>query len=316
MIRSQTVLVLVLILAVILWGTRPAESSSTTGGDTPTPDASTTLRFVSTPAVVPTSEPTAAPTVPPTPRPTTEPTREPTATVEPTPEPTEVPPPTERPVPPSTGQDQSLVVTRGESGRQEVAFTFDAGEGVGYTVEILDLLAACGIRGTFGVTGEWAEQNPGLMRRIVDEGHQILNHTYDHASFTGYSTQGEPQTEVERRDQIETTERIIAEVTGGYVTSPYFRFPYGDYDAGALDLLGELGFAYTLWWSCDTQGWNGYTPEEIVAMCGTEAEKGGPGAILLMHVANENDWNSLEPLIENYLDAGYDAVTIEQLLQP
>jgi peptidoglycan/xylan/chitin deacetylase (PgdA/CDA1 family) len=71
-----------------------------------------------------------------------------------------------------------------------------------------------------------------------------------------------------------------------------------------------------MWWSCDTQGWNGYTPDEIVVMCGTDADKGGPGAILLMHVVEDNDWNALEPLIEDYLDAGYAFVTTEQLIQP
>ncbi|MBA3379887.1 MAG: polysaccharide deacetylase family protein, partial [Chloroflexia bacterium] len=145
---------------------------------------------------------------------------------------------------------------------------------------------------------------------------QLLNHTYDHSSFTGFSNGAEPLADDERHVQVASTERIIADVTGGYETSPYFRFPYGDYDAGALDLLGELGFTYTLWWSCDTQGWNGFTPDVIVGLCGSDADLGGPGAILLMHVANENDWNALEPLVEDYLAAGYDFVTTEQLLQP
>ncbi len=307
MIRSQTLLVLLLVVAVIMWGSRPVVSEDATGADDATPEAT---------SIALNPEPTRPP--PPTPSPTVEPTiaPSPSPTVEPTPVPTEVPAATERPLPPETGQEQSLIINRGESGRLEVAFTFDAGEGAGYTVEILDLLDAYGIPGTFGVTGQWAEQNPELMRRIVDEGHQILNHTYDHSSFTGASPGTDALTNDARREQVESTERIIADATGGYETSPYFRFPYGDYDAAALDLLGELGFAYTLWWSCDTQGWNGFTPDEIVGKCGSEADEGGPGAILLMHVANENDWNALEPLIGDYLDAGYDFVTTEQLLQP
>ena len=309
MIRSQTLLVLLLVAAVIMWGSRPVVSEDATGADDATPEAT---------SIALNPEPTSAP--PPTALPTTEPTiapsPTPSPTIEPTPVPTEVPVATERPVPPQTGQEQSLIVERGDSGRLEVAFTFDAGEGAGYTMEILDLLAEYGLAGTFGVTGQWAEQNPELMLRIVDEGHQLLNHTYDHSSFTGASPGTDALTDDARREQVESTERIIEDVTGGYVTSPYFRFPYGDYDAAALDLLGELGFAFTLWWSCDTQGWNGFTPDEIVALCGSDADYGGPGAILLMHVANENDWNALEPLIEDYLDAGYDFVTTEQLLQP
>jgi len=308
-IRSQTLLVLLLVAAVIMWGSRPVVSEDATGADDATPEAT---------SIALNPEPTSAP--PPTALPTTEPTiapsPTPSPTIEPTPVPTEVPVATERPVPPQTGQEQSLIVERGDSRRLEVAFTFDAGEGAGYTMEILDLLAEYGLAGTFGVTGQWAEQNPELMLRIVDEGHQLLNHTYDHSSFTGASPGTDALTDDARREQVESTERIIEDVTGGYVTSPYFRFPYGDYDAAALDLLGELGFTYTLWWSCDTRGWDGFTSDEIVALCGTDADKGGPGAILLMHVANENDWNALEPLIEDYFAAGYDFVTTEQLLQP
>lgn len=311
MIRSQTLLVLLLIVAVIMWGSSPVVSDDATGADDVTPEAtSIALNVVPTPTPSPTPPPTSEPTIPQTPTPS------PTPMVEPTPIPTEVPVVTEGLLPPETGQEQSLIINRGESGRIEVAFTFDAGEGAGYTVEILDLLAEYGVDGTFGVTGQWAEQHPELMRRIVDEGHQLLNHTYDHSSFTGFSNGAEPLADDERHEQVASTERIIAAVTGGYETSPYFRFPYGDYDAGALDLLGELGFTYTLWWSCDTQGWNGFTPDVIVGLCGSDADLGGPGAILLMHVANENDWNALEPLVEDYLAAGYDFVTTEQLLQP
>jgi len=313
-IRSQTVLVLLLIVAVIMWGSSPVVSEEATGADDVTPEAtSIALNVAPTPTPSPIPPPTAERTIPPTPTPTPTPRPSPTPTVEPTPVPTEAP---ERPIPPETGQEQSLIINRGESGRLEVAFTFDAGEGTGYTEEILDLLAENGLLGTFGVTGQWAEQHPELMLRMVDEGHQLLNHTYDHSSFTGFSNGAEPLADDERREQIESTERIIADVTGGYETNPYFRFPYGDYDAAALDLLGEMGFAYTLWWSCDTQGWNGFTPDVIVGLCGSDADLGGPGAILLMHVANDNDWNALEPLVEDYLAAGYDFVTIEQLLQP
>ena len=47
---------------------------------------------------------------------------------------------------------------------------------------------AQGVTASFGMTGRWAEQNPDLLRRIVREGHHLINHTYDHESFTGRST--------------------------------------------------------------------------------------------------------------------------------
>jgi peptidoglycan/xylan/chitin deacetylase (PgdA/CDA1 family) len=305
-IRPQTLLVILIIVMVLERGSNdvvPATSLDVT----PTAEVtSIAMQPEPTSTVVPVSTPTA--TISPSPTP------EPTAT--PTPEPTEAPAATERPVPPDTGQSTSLVVERGDSGRLEVAFTFDAGEGRGYTEEILDLFAEYGLVGSFGITGEWAEANPDLMQRIVNEGHQIINHTWDHASFTGNSTGLEPLTEEERREQVERTEQAIADTTGGYQSSPFFRFPYGDYDLAALELLGEMGFDYTMWWSCDTLAWQGDAPDVIVDRCGVESDNGGPGAILLMHVAQEADWNALEPLILDYLDAGYELVTIEQVIQP
>jgi peptidoglycan/xylan/chitin deacetylase (PgdA/CDA1 family) len=305
-IRPQTLLVILIIVMVLERGTNDVVPATALDA-TPTADVtSIAMQPEPTSTVVPVSTPTATLTPSPTP--------EPTAT--PTPEPTEAPAATERPVPPDTGQSTSLVVERGDSGRLEVAFTFDAGEGRGYTEEILDLFAEYGLVGSFGVTGEWAEANPDLMQRIVNEGHQVINHTWNHASFTGNSTGFEPLTEEERREQVERTEQAISDTTGGYQSSPFFRFPYGDYDLAALELLGEMGFDYTMWWSCDTLAWQGDAPDVIVDRCGVESDKGGPGAILLMHVAQEADWNALEPLITDYLDAGYEFVTIEQVIQP
>lgn len=305
MVRAQTILVLLLVLAVLQWGTggEPVASDPQTIAARP---ASTIPAGTVAPTEPPTIDPTTAPT----------PTVAPTPTSEPTPESTEEAVPTERPDPPETGQASSLLVTRGDSGRMEVAFTFDAGEGPGHTEEILDLLAEYGVVGTFGVTGEWVDANPELTRRIVAEGHMLINHTWDHRSFTGFSTGLDPLTDDERRAEVVDTQAEILDVTGGYETAPYFRFPYGDLDPEALDLLGELGYAYTLGWSCDTLGWYGLTPDEIVERCGVEADGGGAGAIILMHVADDNDWGALETLLVNYLDAGYDFVTIEQLLQP
>jgi peptidoglycan/xylan/chitin deacetylase (PgdA/CDA1 family) len=306
-IRPQSILVLVLLVAVILWGAQSVGSGMQSGEPGHSPADTNIAPSTMTPStIVPTTRPMREPS--PTPRPTDTPEPEPTATEEPA--------ATERPPAPDTGLDgASLIVERGSSDRLEVAFTFDAGEGAGHTEEILDLLEEYGVRGTFGITGEWVEDNPELAQRIVDEGHMVINHTYDHQSFTGESTGAEPLTDEERTLQVERTEQIIRDVTG-YETAPYFRFPYGAYDQAALDLLADLGYDYTVWWSCDTQGWNGKRGEEIVELCGPDAEKGGPGAIILMHVADDNDFDALPLLLDDYLSEGYDLVTIEEMLQP
>ena len=86
----------------------------------------------------------------------------------------------------------------GTSGRQEIALTFDAGADRGYAEEILDLLQAEGITASFGMMGRWAEANPDLLQRMVDEGHMLFNHSWSHPSFTGATTEMAPLPTEER----------------------------------------------------------------------------------------------------------------------
>ena len=305
-------LFVLLIAAAVALGSGTSEvpadeaSPATTGSalaarEQPSPTAGSILPAR---AVQPTAEPSPILTEPPTPVPV-----EPS----PTPEPVSA----GRPAPPPTGlDDRALIVERGGSGRQEVTLTFDAGEGPGYTEQILDLLAERGIKASFGVTGQWAEQNPELIRRMVADGHMLINHTYDHSSWTGASPGTKPLPEDQRRAQLEQTERIVREIAS-YELQPYFRFPYGDYDPESLQVLKESGYDYALWWTCDTLAWMGGTPQEIAQRCSPrDPQAGGPGAVILMHVAQEADWNALPAVIAAYEAAGYDFVTMEQIIQP
>ncbi len=224
----------------------------------------------------------------------------------------------ERPGPPEDdGSGFSQVFDRGASGRREVALTFDAGADRGYAEEILDTLDEYGIKASFGMTGHWAEENPDLVKRMVEEGHMIFNHTWTHRSFTGYSTADWDQgvlTPDERRKELDDTAELIDEITEGYDVAPYFRPPYGDLDDSVLADLAANGYWVTVMWSCDSLGWNGATVEQIVERCGTAME---PGDIILLHVGAESlDAEALAPMIESLQSEELDFVTIEELLQP
>ncbi len=210
--------------------------------------------------------------------------------------------------------DVSQVYTGGTSGRREVALTFDAGSDRGYTVSILNLLADYGIKASFGVTGLWAQENPDLIRRMVSEGHMLINHTWDHPSFTVASASGDiALTEAERLDQLDRTAALIRSLTGGYELKPYYRPPYGDIDDSVLRDAADGGYTATVMWTCDSLGWNGASVDEIVARCGLNSESGD---LILMHVGSDSvDGAALPELIEVLLDKGFKLVTVEQLLQ-
>jgi peptidoglycan-N-acetylglucosamine deacetylase len=222
---------------------------------------------------------------------------------------------TERPpAPPDPGTGLSTIVEGGTNGRLEVALTFDAGADTGYAAEILDLLRDEGIKATFGMTGVWVQANPDLVQRMVAEGHQVINHTWDHSSLTGANTQMPPMTPEQVAQQLADTEAVVRDLTG-YEMHPYFRPPYGDYDATSLEYLYDNGYYLTIWWTCDTRGWAGWGAQEIIDYCTTNIAE---DEILLLHVgaAAVGDFEALPGLIQFFRDSGYAFVTIEQMLQP
>jgi peptidoglycan/xylan/chitin deacetylase (PgdA/CDA1 family) len=223
--------------------------------------------------------------------------------------------PTPRPAPPpDAGTGSSQLIRSGDGTRNEVALTFDAGDDRGNAAEILDILKQYDIKASFGVTGKWAEANPDLVKRMVDEGHMVFNHTWNHRSFTGESTGDGGLTVEQQRQEVADTERLIRKITDGYDTAPYFRPPYGDYDDQMLANLEADGYSVTLMWTCDTMGWNGATVDEIVTQCGDNASAGD---IILLHVgAASADADALPALIKSLEGQGLKPVTVEQLLQP
>lgn len=189
-----------------------------------------------------------------------------------------------------------------------MALTFDAGADTGYTSEILDTLSANGVRASFGMTGKWAEANPDLLRRIVDEGHMVINHTYSHRSFTGYSTGSAPLTYGERADELWKTHSTILRIAGAS-SKPYFRPPYGDYDGSVLADVYSRGYTYNVMWSTDSLGWKGLSKQEILQRVLNGLE---PGAIYLFHVGSQSqDGPALQSIITALRKRGYDFATID-----
>lgn len=194
-----------------------------------------------------------------------------------------------------------------------VAFSFDAGSDAGYTSQIMDTLAANGIKTSFGMTGRWAEQNPDLLRRVVNEGHELINHSYDHASFTGLSTREPPLTQDERWEELDRTEAIVQQIAGAS-TKPYFRPPYGDYDYSVNVDVGARGYAYNVMWTVDSGGWRGIPAGEITQRCLSLAE---PGAIYVFHVGSASqDGPALQGIIDGLRAAGYEIGSVSDVLAP
>lgn len=179
----------------------------------------------------------------------------------------------------------TTVIDHGSPRIRAVALTFDAGADRGYAASILHTLERNHIRASFGMTGTWARQNRDLVRRMRRDGDQFINHTYDHRSFTGRSTGLGALSSSQRRWEIEQADRAIRAETG-HSSKPYFRPPYGDYDAATVALLNRMGYRYMVMWTVDSLGWDHLGAAEIVKRC---LRLTSPGTILLMHVGSQSE---------------------------
>ena len=207
-------------------------------------------------------------------------------------------------------EHEAKVVYVGPTDRPAVALTFDTGVYAGHMPEVLDTLKKRGIPGTFGITGEWAVTNPDLLKRIVAEGHAIVNHSWDHPSFTGEDTETPPLSDKQIRDQLRRTEDKIQEIAG-VSTKPYFRPPYGDYDSRVNTIAYEEGYEYDVLWYVDGMGWEGRSTEYVI---GVTLDNAFNGAIFLYHIDNAFEYKALEEIIKGLGERGFQLVTIPQLL--
>jgi peptidoglycan/xylan/chitin deacetylase (PgdA/CDA1 family) len=206
----------------------------------------------------------------------------------------------------------SVLISQGPSNSREIALTFDAGADRGYALSILQTLERNHVRATFGMTGRWAIQNPDLIKRMRQDNDAFINHTYDHRSFTGLSSNAVPLSVAQRMWEVNQTDSVLKRLTGR-TTKPYFRPPYGDYDVATLRLMSQLGYRRTIMWTVDSGGWQHLSSTTILQRCKARAV---PGAIYLMHVGIQSqDAFALDSLIKFLHAVHYRLVTIPQLLQ-
>ncbi|MGC8875108.1 MAG: polysaccharide deacetylase family protein [Chloroflexia bacterium] len=209
-------------------------------------------------------------------------------------------------------ETHGIEVTRGIPGGR-IALTFDAGAASEPAVSILDTLRERGITVTFFLTGQWAEENPDLVRRMAAEGHEIGNHTYSHPRLTELG-------DTEIHDEIMRTEAIVEELTGR-TTRPYLRPPYGARDARVLDRLATDGFL-CIYWALDSL--DSVDPPKTVEFLVDRVthptdSQGRPipldGAIVLLHVGSATTAQALPAILDGLEEQGLRVVPLSVILQ-
>jgi peptidoglycan/xylan/chitin deacetylase (PgdA/CDA1 family) len=191
--------------------------------------------------------------------------------------------------------------------KKQVALTFDDGPDDKYTLKILDILKSNGIKATFFVVGEHAAKYPNVMKRIVQEGHVIGNHSWDHSDLVKLSSDL-------ILNEITKTDDVVRSING--VSPTLFRSPYGAVNSDVRTDAASTGHQI-IGWSVDTRDWDGISTAEIMNAVKKEVK---PGAIILQHSAGGkggNLTNTIQalPQIISYLKQNnYSFVTVTELL--
>lgn len=179
-----------------------------------------------------------------------------------------------------------------------VALSYDDGPSPQTTTRLLDYLKKENVRASFYVLGKLAKEYPDIVKRIYQEGHEVGNHSYSHASLPKLSGQA-------LYDEIEGTNKIIKDILGVYPSS--FRPPYGAFNnvADAINLPIIL-------WSVDTLDWESRNASSIVQKIKNEVEDGD---IILMHDIYESTLQASYEIIPWLKHQGYQIVSVQQLMQ-
>lgn len=202
-------------------------------------------------------------------------------------------------LPPATGAKE---LERGPASRNMVALTYDAGAGATHTVPILDALKAAGLHVTMFMTGQWAEQNPDLLRRIVADGHELGNHSYSHPDFTTLSTAAMVH-------EMQHTEDIVRGITGK-TTKPWFRPPFGARDARVWQVIGSEGY-YSVYWTLDAGDWRtDMSAQDVLQNVSAKAQA---GSIVVNHLDSAQTAQVLPQEIARLQARGLKIVTLSEL---
>ncbi len=183
--------------------------------------------------------------------------------------------------------------------------TFDAGYENGCTAKILDILQKHQVPAAFFLVGNYMQQNPDLVRRMVSEGHIVGNHTMHHYDMSRIR---DPDSFSRELTELEG---LYESVTGQKMPK-YYRPPQGTYSESNLQMAKELGYR-TVFWSLAYVDWNNDaqpTPEYAFSKLLPRTHN---GAVVLLHSTSQTNAAILDELLTRWKAMGYRFASIEAL---
>lgn len=186
-----------------------------------------------------------------------------------------------------------------------IYLTFDAGFENGYTPQILDILSEHDVKAAFFLVGNYIEKSPNLVKRMVNEGHIVGNHTYNHPDMSRLL-------ELEAfKEELNSLEELYKETTGQDMPK-FYRPPQGKFNEENLKNAKELGYK-TIFWSLAYVDWyvdKQPTKEQAFSKLIPRIH---PGAIVLLHSTSQTNAEILDELLSKWKEEGYKFKTLNEL---
>ncbi len=183
-----------------------------------------------------------------------------------------------------------------------IYLTFDCGYEAGYTEKILEVLKQNNVKATFFITGHYLNTSADLVKRMIDEGHIVGNHTADHICMPE-STENEIKADV-----MELHTALYDKF--GYEMK-YLRPPKGEYSEKSVAYTNTLGYTTVMWsfayddWDENKQGREAYGKKKIL-------ENVHNGEVMLLHSTSKDNSNILDDCIKEIKSMGYEFKSLDE----
>lgn len=192
----------------------------------------------------------------------------------------------------------------GDENQKVIYLTFDAGYENGYTSKILDTLKEEKVPAAFFLVGNYIEKNPDLVKRMINEGHIVGNHTYSHKDLRYVSDE-------EFKKQLTDLEDLYKKTTGKELKK-YLRPPEGTFNEHTLSLANSMGYK-TIFWSLAYVDWNNNEQKSFSSVFEKIMPRMHNGCVMLLHSTSKTNSLVLKDLITTLKKEGYTFKNLDDL---
>ena len=192
-------------------------------------------------------------------------------------------------------------ICMGNSESKKVYLTFDAGYEAGYMEKILEVLKQNDVKACFFITAHYLNTQPELVKRMIEDGHIVGNHTVNHKSMP------EINNDTIKNEVMDLHTAVYDKF--GYEMK-YIRPPKGEFSERTLDCTNSLGYKTVMWslayddWDESKQGRESYGKSKVL-------DNIHNGAVILLHSNSKDNSNILNDVIKEVRNMGYEFDTLD-----